>query len=79
MAEMVDRLREHTSLLREYLERVMNDGDRRYLGEIAVKVRLLAMDGKSNKALMLRVGELIDATPMAGTDTGERFPTRRCW
>jgi hypothetical protein len=64
MAEMVERLREHASLLREYLQRVVNDGDRRYLGEIAAKVRLLAIDGRQNKALMLRVGELIGGTPV---------------
>lgn len=61
-AEMVERLGEHTALLRDHLERVQRE-DRHYLGEVAAKVRLLAIDGRSNKALLRRVGELVGATP----------------
>jgi hypothetical protein len=85
--EMVERLRDHTALLREYIQRA-EAGDRRYLGEIAAKVRLLAIDGRSNKALMLRIGEVIDGTPwvvidgppgwtyLDGHKTGDRLTLR---
>jgi hypothetical protein len=84
---MVDRLREHTALLRDYIERVRK-GDRRYLGEIAAKVRLLAIERRSNKALLLRVGEVFEGTAwvtiegppgwvyMGGHKAGDRIPLR---
>jgi hypothetical protein len=59
---MVERLREHTALLRKYMA-LVQEGDRAYLGEIAGKIRLLAIETGSNKALMLRVGKLFGKTP----------------
>jgi hypothetical protein len=59
---MVERRREHTALLRKYMA-LVQEGDRAYLGEIAAKIRLLAIETRSNKALMLRVGRLFGKTP----------------
>jgi hypothetical protein len=61
-AEMVERLGEHTALLRKYMA-LVQEGDPAYLGEIAAKIRLLAIETRSNKALMLRVGRLFGKTP----------------
>ena len=52
----------HTTLLRKYMA-LVQEGDRTYLGEIAAKIRLLAIETRSNKALVLRVGTLFGKTP----------------
>jgi hypothetical protein len=57
VAELVERLREHTSLLREYSERAFADGDDRYLGEIAAKLRLLVYEHGRNRPLLIDLME----------------------
>jgi hypothetical protein len=50
--ELADRLADHTRLLVEYIDKVKN-GDRRYLGEVAGKLRLLVSGRQAkNKPLL---------------------------
>jgi hypothetical protein len=58
LPELAQRLADHTSLLIEYIEKVRRDGDRRYLGEIAGKLRLLVLGRRSkNKPLLLLLAQ----------------------
>ena len=54
---MVDALERHTLLLQEFCERAFGKGDATYLGEIANKLRLLAVRSRKNEPLLLRVME----------------------
>jgi hypothetical protein len=54
--ELVEQLRAHVSLLPDYVPRA-EEGDRRYLGEIAGKLRLLVLDKGANKASLLRIAD----------------------
>jgi len=59
LRELADRLADHTQLLVEYIDKVRN-GDRRYLGEVAGKLRLLVSGRQAkNKPLLFL---LADAT-----------------
>jgi hypothetical protein len=51
--ELVEALRRHTSLLEEYCTRAFTDGDDRYLGEIAAKLRLLVYEHGRNRPLLI--------------------------
>jgi hypothetical protein len=52
LQELAERLRDHTALLNEYIDKVKN-GDRRYLGEVAGKLRLLVSGRQAkNKPLL---------------------------
>jgi hypothetical protein len=53
--ELVGALRRHTTLLRDYWVRAFQDGDDRYLGEIAAKLRLLVYEHGRNEPLLLRL------------------------
>jgi len=54
--ELADRLADHTRLLVEYIDKVKN-GDRRYLGEVAGKLRLLVSRQGMNKPLLFLLAE----------------------
>jgi hypothetical protein len=56
---MVEALKRQVRLLESYLGKAPADPD--YWGEVAGKLRLLVIDGGSNKALLLRVAEKYDA------------------
>jgi hypothetical protein len=56
-AELVDALARHTSLLRDYCARAFDDGDDRYLGEVAGKLRVLAYASKMNEPLLLNLSD----------------------
>jgi hypothetical protein len=49
LPELVRTLCRHVELLREYAKRVFEDGNPDYLGEVAGKLRLLALDRGSNE------------------------------
>jgi hypothetical protein len=52
---MTTALLRHTRLLQGYCERAFRDGEQDYLGEVAGKLRLLAIDSRQNEPLLLRV------------------------
>jgi hypothetical protein len=51
--EMFARLGEHISLLDEFAKRLFTDGDERYLGDLAGKLRLLVCEFRAHKPLLL--------------------------
>ncbi len=53
LSEMVGVLVQHLNLLHEYYARAYEQGDERYLGEIAAKLRLLLVESRQNRALLL--------------------------
>src|SRR5438105_1473256 len=53
--EMTGALLRHTRLLCEYMYRAFDEGDADYLGEVACKLRLLAVKSRQNEALIQRV------------------------
>ena len=57
--EMVDALASQIRLLEAHV--VKAQSDRAYLGEVAGKLRLLIVDTRSNKALLLRVADAYSA------------------
>jgi len=56
---MVEALGRHVRLLDAYTVKARTDSD--YLGEVALKLRLLLLDSRKRKALLLRVGEAYQA------------------
>lgn len=54
-AELIDALKKHLRLLKEYYERAFVKGDADFYGEIACKIRLLAIKGRSNKPLLIKL------------------------
>jgi hypothetical protein len=53
--ELVAALGQHTTLLRDYCVLAFQDGDDRYLGEVAAKLRLLVYEHGRNEPLLLRL------------------------
>jgi len=51
--DLGEALLEHIGLLREYGQRAFEEGDRRYLGEVAAKLRLLCYRKGRNRPLLL--------------------------
>lgn len=49
---LLESLRKHVNLLRQYHEKAFTEGDTDYLGEVAGKFRLLVYDRGCNKALL---------------------------
>ena len=54
-AEMLDALRMHVRLLRDYSHRAFMDSNYDYLGEVAGKLRLLVYESRSNTPLLLKL------------------------
>jgi hypothetical protein len=52
-SEMLEALKEHRDLLREYHDRACMGGDNRFLGEVAGKLRLLVLKTGRNRPLLL--------------------------
>lgn len=53
--EMVEALRKHTRLLREYCRKAFAESDTAYGGEVAGKLRLLATRSRANTPLLIRL------------------------
>lgn len=53
--ELIQALRGHIDLLREYHNKAFNDGDSKYLGEVAGKLRLLVYDRGRNTPLLKNI------------------------
>lgn len=51
--DLLESLRKHVKLLREFSARAFRDGDLDYLGEVAAKLRLLVYEHGRNKPLLL--------------------------
>ncbi len=56
-AERFEALRRHTSLLRDFYARAFAEGDDRYLGEVAGKLRVLVYESRTNHPLLLDIAE----------------------
>ena len=77
---MVEALRKHVRLLEEYAHRAFSEGNFDYTGEVAGKLRLMAIRFGSNEPRLLRLmeetGELIpiilDGPPIPLTPQGHR-------
>lgn len=72
--DMIARLKEHCALLREYHDKACRAGERRYLGEIAGKLRLLTYKSGSNQPLLLDLMKALDIP--VSFDTIGVFPER---
>jgi hypothetical protein len=55
ITDLVESLRRHVRLLREYERRAFHDGNDDYLGEIAAKLRLLSIAKGQNVPLLIRL------------------------
>jgi hypothetical protein len=55
LPQLVEALGRHVRLLEAYVVKARTDSD--YLGEVALKLRLLLLDSRKKKALLLRVGD----------------------
>lgn len=75
-AELLQRLQDHLSLLREYVDNYGAEHDRRYLGEIAGKLRLLVTRGRQNRPLLIdlmtKFGSRLMVVPFHPFDTAPR-------
>jgi hypothetical protein len=57
------------SLLEEYYRKAFEEGDDRYLGEIAGKLRLLVVRGKRNRPLLLDFMEKVNSSVKVSLDS----------
>jgi len=53
MSDLLDSLRRHVKLLREYYRQVFEEDDRDYVGDLVGKLRLLVHEGGRNTPLLL--------------------------
>ena len=51
--DLVEALRRHVKLLKDFAAKAFNKGDNNYLGEVAAKLRLLVYEQGRNKPLLL--------------------------
>jgi len=76
---MLAVLEKHMRLLRTYVKNVLEQRDEDYLGEIAGKLRLLLIDSRHNRALLLAVANaygltasvVVSGPPVQGRRAGE--------
>jgi hypothetical protein len=72
---MVEALARQVRLLEVYALKARSDGD--YLGEVALKLRMLLLDSRKRKALLLRVAQLYEADLVFGATPDGRPRTWR--
>ena len=67
-AGLVDRLTNHCELLEEYHRKACIEGDEKYFGEVAGKLRVLVYRSRSNRPLLLDLMKKCDVRILAQFD-----------